>query len=551
MGSIDKPAKGSRGRRRLLLGWPIMVAAALLLAVLAAWAGNKLPLSGSPVVKYRLAPVDTGVIVSAISTAGTIRPLAAILVGSQASGQIKELTVDFNARVKRGDVIARLDDDAIQARLARAQIEVDVASAAVNMQRAQIERARADADGARANLAVARADVERAETTLMDAERERDRKRELFARGVSSTTERDRADVAYDNASTQLAAARARETVAVSAEIGSQATTRVAIAQLENTIAQVKQQEAVVRQVRIELEHTVIRAPIDGIVIERNVDIGQTVAASLQAPTLFTIAPDLRAMQVHANVDEADIGRVVLGQQVLFTVDSYSGKTFHGRVVDIRKMPQTTQNVVAYTVVISADNDDLLLLPGMTASARILVQERHNALRLPNAALRFRPAGRSKPSPRTTAEEQPAEQLLRAALDSIDLSIEQRRQIDLIVNRAGCAAGAVANDQVPGNTRNTATQPCQDASRLLTTFLSEDQRERYQAARSLLARDSGTTRAEVWVVGPAGAPEPRQLVLGATDGLVTEIVDGDLSNGDRVIVGAAAEPARPAGLAGL
>lgn len=534
------------------MGWPI-IAAILSLTVLAVWAANKVPFFVSPVVQYRLAPLDTGGIVSAISTAGTIKPLAAILVGSQASGQIKELTVDFNARVKRGDVIARLDDDAIQARLAHAQIEVEVAAAAVNMQRAQIERARADTDGAHAGLAVARADVERAETALMDAERERDRKRELFARGVSSTTERDRADVSYDNASTQLVAARAREAVAASAEIGNQAVTRIAIAQLENAIAQVKQREANLRQVRIEQEHTVIRAPIDGIVIERNVDIGQTVAASLQAPTLFTIAPDLRAIQVHANVDEADIGRVVLEQRVLFSVDSYSGKTFHGRVVDIRKMPQTTQNVVAYTVVVSADNDDLLLLPGMTASARILVQERRDALRLPNAALRFRPAGIPKPSPRVIAEDGPtAEKLLRAALDRTHLPIEQRRQIDLIVNRAGCAASSVGNDEVLSSGRQTTTtQSCQDASRLLMNFLSEDQRERYLAARSLLAREPGTTRAEVWVVGPAGTPERHMLVLGVTDGLLTEIVEGDLRNGDRVIVGAAAEPARSTGLAGL
>src|SRR5262249_32936246 len=150
----------------------------------------------------------------------------------------------------------------------------------------------------------------------------------------------------------------------------------------DNASAQVKQREAVVQQIRIDLDHTIIRAPIDGVVIDRTVDVGQTVASSLQTPTLFTIAPDLRAMEEHANVDEADIGRVVAGQDVSFTVDSYPGRAFPARVVDIRKMPQTTQNVVAYTVVISADNEDLLLLPGMTANVRILVQQRDDVLRV-------------------------------------------------------------------------------------------------------------------------------------------------------------------------
>jgi HlyD family secretion protein len=371
-----------------------VIMAACIATVIVAGLGILRPqVFASPAVKYREAPLDRGPIVSAISTAGTVKPLAAILVGSQASGQIKELGADFNSRVVRGDVIARLDDDAVRARLDQAVIEVDVAAAAVDIQRAQLERARADADGARAGLAAARADVERAEMTVRDAERDRDRKRELFARGVSSTAERDRVETAYETALTLLAAARARETVAVSAEASHQATIRIAIAQVENAVAQVKQRQAIVRQIRIDVEHTVIRAPIDGIVIERSVDIGQTVAASLQAPTIFTIAPDLRAMQVHANVDESDIGRVVTGQEVAFTVDAFPGRSFQGRVVDIHKMPQSAQNVVTYTVVISADNEDLLLMPGMTANARILVQQRDQALRVPNAALRFRPAG--------------------------------------------------------------------------------------------------------------------------------------------------------------
>jgi HlyD family secretion protein len=242
-------------------------------------------------------------------------------------------------------------------------------------------------------VAVAKADVERANAALKDAERELGRKRELFARGSGAMADRDRAEAAHEGARAQGAAADARVAAAISAQAASDVAIQVAAAQLENAIAQVRQRESIVRQVRVELDHTIIRSPIDGVVIDRNVEIGQILAASLQAPTLFTIAPDLRAMEVHASVDESDIGRVAAGQEVTFTIDSFPDRTFRGHVVDIRKMPQTTQNVVAYTVIVSAANEQLLLLPGMTVNARIVVHKREDALRVPNAALRFRPAG--------------------------------------------------------------------------------------------------------------------------------------------------------------
>src|SRR5262249_34283303 len=315
--------------------------------------------------------------------------------------------------------------------------EVEVSAAAVEIQRAQLQRAQADVDNTHAALLVTQADAERAEAMLKDAERERERKRELFARGVGSTAERDRSDIAYDTARAALAAAKARVVGAISAEFAGEATVRIARAQLENALAQVKQREAIVQQVRVELDHTLIRAPIDGLVIDRTVDVGQTVAASLQAPTLFTIAPDLGAMELHANVDEADIGHVGPGQVVSFTVDSYPDRTFRGRVIDIRKMPLTTQNVVAYTVVVSAENEDLLLLPGMTANVRILVQQRDNVLRLPNAALRFRPAG--TPARPVTTEGNPTyAQLVRAAVDRIGLPPARRAEIEQVIRETDC-----------------------------------------------------------------------------------------------------------------
>jgi len=376
------------------IGWRARTAPALAIVVIGglglAFYGSRL--SASSNVSYRLAAIDAGPIVNVITTSGTVKPLAAVLVGSQASGQIKELPADFNSVVKQGDVIARLNDDTVAARLAQARVDVEVASTAALIQRAQLERSRSDAESAHAAAAVAKAETERADVAVKDTERDLNRKRDLSSRGISTMADREHTEAAFDAARAQLAAARAREIAAVANEASAEAAIRTVAAQLDNATAQVKQRQSVVDGVRVDLDHTVIRAPIDGIVIERNVEVGQTVAASLQAPILFTIAPDLRAMEVHANVDEADIGRVARGQEVSFVVDAFPGRAFTGHVVDIRKVPQTTQNVVAYTVVISAENDELLLLPGMTANVKIVVSKRDRATRVPNAALRFRPA---------------------------------------------------------------------------------------------------------------------------------------------------------------
>jgi len=302
-----------------------------------------------------------------------------------------------------------------------------------------------------------------------------------------------------------------------------------------------------VQQVRIDLDHTVILAPIDGVVIDRPVDVGQTIAASLQTPTLFTIAPDLGAMTLHANVDEAEIGRVVVGQDASFTVDSYPGRSFPGRVMDVRKMPQTMQSVVTYTVVISADNEDLLLLPGMTANVRILVQRRDDVLKLPNAALRFRPAGVPASPPMTTMADPTPSYLLRAALDRIGLSNERRAELEQVIEDAECTSA----DRNDPSTAKVRAQACRQAATRVSALLAPPERTQYQTARSQLAREQSITSVEVWVIGPDGVPEARRLQLGISDGLATEIVAGELSKGDRVIVGAEAQPTRSAGLVGL
>lgn len=342
---------------------------------------------------FRTAPAARGPLTAAVSSTGTLNAVITVQVGSQLSGQVKALYADFNSQVKKGQVIARLDPDTFEARVTQAAAQVEAARASVLNQQAALEKTRADLENARAALAAAKAQTAKSQVAVLDANRTLGRNRDLRQRGLIAQVDEDTAQAAYDSAVAQHEASRAQEQAQASAVRAAEAQLKVAEAQLQNARAQVGQSEAALRQAQVDLERTYIRAPVDGSVVSRSVDVGQTVAASLQAPTLFTIAQDLRNMQVDTSVDEADVGRIRLGQGVTFTVDSFPGRTFSGEVVQIRKAAQVIQNVVTYNVVVSAGNADLRLFPGMTANVRILIAQKDSVLQVPNAALRFRPPG--------------------------------------------------------------------------------------------------------------------------------------------------------------
>jgi HlyD family secretion protein len=289
------------------------------------------------------APVTRGAIVDAISSTGTLQAVTSVQVGTQVSGTIESLGADYNSIVKRGQVLARLDRSLFQTQV----------------------------DQNRANLVRAEADVERLRVALQDANTKLTRAQALSERQLLPQSDLDAAAV----------------------------DARSAEAQVRSSEAQVTQARAELKQSQVNLENTIITAPIDGIVLSRAVDVGQTVAASMQAPTLFVLAADLAKMQVLANLDESDIGRIADGQKVTFTVDAYPGRTFEGVVSQIRLQPQTVQNVVTYSVVIDAPNHDLVLKPGMTANVTIQVARRDDALRVPAAALRFTPEGQTSKGP--------------------------------------------------------------------------------------------------------------------------------------------------------
>lgn len=318
----DKSSRFSNilGSRRFRLAAMMSLAAAVLVIALLAVFGG-----GNNKVEYRTEAATRGDIQAAVTASGTVNPVSTVLVGTQVSGTIKSLYADFNSRVKKGQIIARIDPAFFETQLAQAQANAD-----------------------------------RVQASLRDADRLLNQNKNLFARNLVAKNDYDAAETNYDSAKAQLAQAK-----------------------------------AALQAAETNLNYTRIYSPVDGVVISRNVDVGQTVAASFQTPTLFTIAQDLTKMQIDTNVAESDIGAVKVGQDVEFTVDAYPDTTFKGKVWQKRQAPITVQNVVTYNVVIQVQNRDFKLMPGMTANVSIITATKDGVLRIPNAALRFRPAERA------------------------------------------------------------------------------------------------------------------------------------------------------------
>ncbi|MGD0201645.1 MAG: efflux RND transporter periplasmic adaptor subunit [Bryobacteraceae bacterium] len=362
-------------------------AAAALAGGLGAWAYFRGDHGGA----YRTARVDHGLIESTISATGNLNAVVTVEVGTQVSGYIKELHADFNTRVKKGQLVARIDPEIFQARVNQAQANLDASRAAVGNAQAALQKAEAEVSNAQAMLAVAQAGLAKERANTADSKAKFQRSSQLFQSGLIAPADQETSQAQYNAAVAAVSSMEAQVQAATASIRSAEASRDVARTQVTSAQAQVKQQAAALQQTQIDLEHTYITAPVDGVVVSRKVDVGQTVAASLQAPTIFEIAQDLTKMQVDTNVDEADVGRVQVGQRTVFTVDAYPTGAFRGVVTEIRKAPINVQNVITYDVVIGVSNPDLKLFPGMTANVRILTDQRASALRIPNAALRFRP----------------------------------------------------------------------------------------------------------------------------------------------------------------
>jgi HlyD family secretion protein len=351
-----------------------------------------------PAPTYLIAPVERGNISTLVKASGTVEPVVSVDVSSQLSGRIAEVFVDFNDSVTAGQPIAQIDQEIFAARVNEARAAMKVARATAQVQRAALERAIVAMTNAQTAEKWAKDQSAANKARQDEAEREFLRKLALVRTG--SGTERDltQAQALRDAGAADLRASVEQIQMKAEAIAIAEAEKHMAEANLVNAEAVVEQRQAAVDQAELDLDRTVLRAPIDGIIIKRDVNPGQTVAVSLEAKTLFKIANDLREMEVHGKIDEADVGQLKVGQTVQFTVDAYPNRTFSGQVLQIRKAPEVMQNVVTYTTIVSAPNPDLLLLPGMTAQLRIVVSDTRGILKIPSQALRFRPNDASPPS---------------------------------------------------------------------------------------------------------------------------------------------------------
>lgn len=424
--------------------------------------------------KYRLATVERGDLAAYVSATGTLNPVTMVQVGTQVSGTIEKLFADYNTVVREGQIVAQLDQASFRAKVSQAEANLENARADLKNSQANVHNVSASIESARAEVANQQANLERIEVQITETKRDLERHQALFARQLISRSELDTAQTTYDSTVAQRNAARAQLEAAEAKLRSARAQLLSARAQVEKARAQVNQAQASLEQAQVDLDRTIIRSPIDGMVISRDVAVGQTVAASLQAPTLFTIAQDLTKMQVDTNVSEADIGNVAVGQSASFTVDAFPGQVFRGIVREIRQSPIIVQNVVNYNTVIAVDNPELKLRPGMTATVSILVAHQQNVLKIPKAALRFQP--------RLTEQER----------EEIGRYWRERQQ-------ASARDGAVAT--------------------------SDGQGRRWQSMP------------KVWVLTPEGFPRPVAVHLGISDDQYTELVGDAVHEGQELIVG--------------
>ncbi|HRP71521.1 MAG TPA: efflux RND transporter periplasmic adaptor subunit [Luteimonas sp.] len=493
-------SKPSPRRKRSFPRVPVAVAVVAVVAV-AAWFWWRDARDSASQSGWRTVEVEQGDIRVAISATGTLSAISTVVVGSQISGQITEVLVDFNDKVEQGQVIARIDPSTYQA---------------------QIEQGSAQIASARASLAQAQA-------TMKNAELDYRRKAELGERQLVARSDIDLARAALDQARAQVASAQ----------------------------AQINQQTASTQTTRINLERTVIRSPVDGVVLTRTIEAGQTVAASLQAPELFTIAEDLSKMKIELAVDEADIGQVQTGQRVSFTADAFANRQFNGVVDQVRLAATNTSNVVTYPVVVTVDNSDGTLLPGLTVNAEIEVSRRDGVLKVSNAALRYKPTsaeGAAAAAPQRGSRAGVADDLRREAA-ALELTAAQQASFDEAIatvqarQQARQAAPANGNGNrgpgfgaSSGGGTPSAAMASQIRQRMLQRYredfaafrasLDEDQMRRWDAA---VANQVGATRATVYKLS-GNTAEPVMVRVGASDGTATEI-SGGVQAGDLLITG--------------
>ncbi len=525
--------------------------------------------SNADAVQYRTGKIERGALQSAVSATGAVSPVTQVTVGTQVSGQIKEILADFNAEVKAGQLIAVIDPETFEYRVRSAQADVEAAQALVMT--------------AQANLLASRAQVSSAQTDLTEARRTHARNQMLVDKQFLAQSEADKSNALVNTTTEAVKAAQA--------QVG------VGDAQVRSAQANVAQRDAALAQARIDLARTRITSPVTGIVIKRAIEKGQTVAASLSSPELFIIAQNLRDMQVEASIDEADVGRIRTGQKASFTVDAYPGQTFEGQIAQVRKAALNVANVVTYVAVVTFSNTDGRLLPGMTANVRVVTDQRENALKVPNAALRVRIAGvepvavapnsgaargdsvgptgqngtkneTEKPAATTVAAAPaagqgggggggaggPAAEFRKRLEAELKLTTDQIEKVDAIY--ASVRPKFAQLRDLPEAERAKARERISaDIRARIADVLTPEQKPRYAA---MAAEQAGrtVTRGRIYMMDAEGKPKAFNARLGISDGTSTELIvppnsaDADaLQEGAAIITGtvtpgSASTPAR-------
>ena len=499
--------------------------------------------------RYLTAAVERGAITTTVNATGIVNAVTTVQVGSQVSGTIQKLFVDFNSPVKEGEVITQIDPALLATKVAQARANVASAVAAVQVAQATTVNAKAAVETAQANAESAKANIDKSKVALADARRILERNKEMVRKSLIAQNDLDTAQTAYDSAVAQLKASEAQLEAAAGQLKSASAQRRLAEAQEIAAAAQVDQAKAALQAAELDLEHTTIRAPVNGIVVSRSVDVGQTVAASLQAPVLFLIAQDLTQMQVDTNVSEADIGRVRVGQRVTFAVDAYQNITFTGEVTQVRNAPITVQNVVTYDAVVQVANPDLRLKPGMTANVSFLVAERQDVIKVPTAALRFQPEGAA---PDTSSQDGKApapqrsggngggrsQEMQQQLTKELSLTPEQQTRLSEVFQKIGRQSRTMREEESEERRQAMRREMQAQIRAQIREMLTPEQRQKYEAL--LRARDETqpqTRPGRVWVLGANGTPELRTLTVGIANDTHTEVIAGDLTAGQPVITG--------------
>ncbi len=437
---------------------------------------------------YIFGAVDRGEILSVVAAQGTVAAVTTVDVGTQVSGTIAELHADFNSEVKKGQVLAKLNQDLFLADVSQQEANVRTAEAQVNDDIAAI--------------AAAGADLQKAKVDVLDKQHKFNRQKELFDEDLISRDDYETAQAALDSS--------------VAAQKAAEATLESAKSKQHEDEARFVQAQGALKTAQVNLEHTIITSPISGTVINRAVDVGQTVAARFSAPVLFSIGEDLTKMQVNTSIDEADVGSLKTGMPATFTVDAYPGRNFEGRISQIRLAATTVNNVVTYDAVIDVPNPELLLKPGMTANVRIVIDKAESTLKIANSALRFRP---------NLTDDQMAEAFKKAGEERFWGFYQRTRQ------QAPSPASANAANGNRGRTGAPGPSTARDSGNSTRTVMRGK-------------------RTPLWVLGDDMSLRPVVVKLGITDGVSTQIDTAKLNQGDKIIVGYEFDPNHTSPFAG-